>query len=213
MGFAHGAQQPDGNHVEDVPLPGGQGGKVSTGDLRRGNDGVVVGHFAAVYHLGGVYREGLAHHEGQRTGHGGAESGQALRHILGQIAAVRSGVGCQPLFVEGLEVVKGLLGGVVKKAVGLPLKGGQVVELRWPLSLVLPGDGLDHGGLAQAGGAQLFRVRLGIEFAAGGPDALCVQLHGVKFFLLEMLNRRFPFRQQRECGGQHPAHVQRLTFI
>ena len=114
---------------------------------------MVVGHFAAVYHLGGVYREGLAHHEGQRTGHGGAEGGQALRHILGQIAAVRSGVGCQPLLIEGLEIVKGLLCGVVKEAVGLPLEGGQVIELRGPLGLILPGDGLDNDGLAQAGGA------------------------------------------------------------
>ena len=174
---------------------------------------MVVGHFAAVYHLGGVYREGLARHEGQRTGHSGAEGGQALRHILRQIAAVRPGIGCQPLLIEGLEIVKGLLCGVVKEAVGLPLESGQIVEFRGPLGLVLLCDGLDHGGLAQAGGAQLFRVRLGIEFATCRPEALCVQLHGVKFFLLEMLNRRFPFRQQRECGGQHPAHVQRLTFI
>ena len=112
-----------------------------------------------------------------------------------------------------MEVIKGLLGGVVKKAVGLPLEGGQVVELWGPLGLVLTGDGLDHGGLAQAGGPQLFRVRLGIEFTAGGPEALCVQLHGVEFFLFKMLNRRLPLRQQRERGGQHPAYVQSLAFI
>ena len=35
--------------------------------------------------MGGVHREGLALHEGQRTGHSGAEGGQALRHILSQI--------------------------------------------------------------------------------------------------------------------------------
>ena len=74
MGFAHGAQQPDGNHVEDVPLPGGQGGKVSTGDLRRGNDGVVVGHFAAVYHLGSVYRwRRFFYDQGPHSGGGGLE--------------------------------------------------------------------------------------------------------------------------------------------
>ena len=110
-------------------------------------------------------------------------------------------------------IIKGLLGRVVKETVGLPLEGGQVVELRGPFGLVLPGNGLDHGGFAQAGRPQLLRVRLGIEFAAGCPERPQVQLHGVEFFLLEILNRRLPFRQQRERRGQHPAHVQRLTFI
>ena len=112
-----------------------------------------------------------------------------------------------------MEIVKGLLGGVVKEAVGLPLEGGQVVQLRGPLGLVLLRDGLDHGRLAQAGGAQLFRVRLGIKLAACRPEALCVQLHGVELLLFEMLNRRLPLCQQRQRGGQHPAHVQRLAFV
>jgi len=41
VGFAYGAQQPDSDQVEDVPLPGGQGGEISPGNLRRGNGGVV----------------------------------------------------------------------------------------------------------------------------------------------------------------------------
>ena len=213
MGFSHSAQQTGGDQMQDVPLPGGQSGKVGPGDLRRGNNGVVVGDFAAVHHLGGVHREGLAHHEGQRPRHGLAQRGQALRHILRQITAVRPGIGRQPFFIERLEVVKGLLGGVVKEAVRLPLEGGQVVQFRGPLGLVLPGDGLDHSRLSQAGRPQLLRVRFGIEFTTCRPERLQIQLHRVEFLLLEILNRGFPFRQQRERGGQHPAHIQRLTFI
>ena len=93
------------------------------------------------------------------------------------------------------------------------MEGGQVVEFRGPFSLVLPGDGLDQSGLAQAGRPQFLRVCLGIEFAAGCPKRPQIQLHSVEFFLLEILNRRLPLGQQRESRGQHPAHVQRLAFI
>ena len=213
MGFTHGAQQAGGDHAEDIPLPGRQGLEVGIGDLRRGNDGVVVGHLAAVHHSGGFHRERLTLHEGECLGHGGTQHRQALRHILRQIPAVRPWVSCQPFFIEALEIIKGLLGGVVEQTVGFPLECSQVIELWRALGVLLPFHGPHNGGPAQAGGPQRFCVRLGIEFAADGAKRPQIQLHCVEFFLLEAPNSGLPLCQQREGRRHHPAHVQRLTFI
>ena len=51
-----------------------------------------------------------------------------LAHVLGQILAVRAGIGQQLLFIELLGIIKGLLGGKSKQAVGLPLQGGEIVK-------------------------------------------------------------------------------------
>ena len=135
--LAHGAEQADGDHVKDVPLAFGEGGKIGSGDLRRGNQRVVVADLCAVYHKPRIDRGRRGVGEWQRPRYHGAEIGKSVRHIVGQIAGIRARVGCQLLFIEHLHIVKRLLGGIVKQAVGLALKRGEVVELRRALRFLL----------------------------------------------------------------------------
>ena len=209
MRFAHRAQQTNGDHIEDVPLPGGQGGEVGPGDLRRGDDGMVVGHLGAVRHLGGVHRESQPLHTVQRPGHSLAQRGQAVRHILRQIAAVRPGVGGQPLLVKALQIVKGFLGGVAEQPVGFPLEGGQVIQLGGPLCPLRLFHACHRDGCAQAGPPQLLRLRLGLDPPAYRRQPIQLQLHRVEFLLLKAGNGRFPLHQEGQRRGLNPAHIQR----
>ena len=207
MGFAHGAQQAGGDHGEDVPLPGGQGGEVGHGDLRRRDDGVVVGHLGAVHHLGGIHQEGQPLHAGQHPRHSLAQRGQAARHIIRQIPAVRPGIGSQPFFIEGLEIIKGLLGGVAEQPVGLPLEGGQVIQLGGPFRPLCLFHTCHCDRCAQAGPPQLLRLRFGLDPPACRRQSLQLQLHRVEFLLLKAGNGRFPLHQEGQRGGLHPAHI------
>ena len=56
------------------------------------------------------------------------QAGQACRHILGQIAAVGTGIGDELFLVERLGVVQGLLCRESQHPVGIPLQSSQVVE-------------------------------------------------------------------------------------
>ena len=81
----------------------------------------MVGHLGAVYHLPGVHRGPKPGKEGQYPGHGLYQRGQPRSHVLGKIPGIGTGVCHQPLFIQGLRVVKGLLGRVAVEPVGLPL--------------------------------------------------------------------------------------------
>ena len=51
-------------------------------------------------------------------------------HIIGQITAVRPGIGTQLLFIERLQIIQGLLGGKAAEPVGFPLQSGQIIKRR-----------------------------------------------------------------------------------
>lgn len=48
-------------------------------------------------------------------------------HIIGQIAAIRPGIGTQLLLIEGLQIIQSLLGGKAAETVGFPLQCGQII--------------------------------------------------------------------------------------
>ena len=131
-----------------------------------------------------------------------------LAHILGQILAVRAGIGQQFLFVKLLGVIKGLLCRETEQAVCLPLQGGQVIELGRLFCLFLPldrrtdsrcpGTGFFQSvGLVHAGNASTAR------FQTAGLDADRVIL-----FFLEAQDFCIPVHQHFQCRGLHPAHRQ-----
>lgn len=70
------------------------------------DDGMVVGDFSTVAHLGGQHRPRHAHPADH--GSGGGQGGDGVLHIIGEIPAVRPGIGTQLLLIEGLEVVQRL---------------------------------------------------------------------------------------------------------
>ena len=87
---------------------------------------MVIGHFLVVAHLFCVDSRGRCH----TTDSGGRrnKAADAVLHILGQKAAVCTGVGTELLFIEGLEIIKGLLGGVAQDAVCITLERGKIIE-------------------------------------------------------------------------------------
>ena len=73
--------------------------------------------------------------------------GQHLQHflvIVGDIAAISSGISGKFLLIQALHIVQRLLCAVPQQAVCIPLKGGQVVQRRRILRLFLAGDALDR---------------------------------------------------------------------
>ena len=115
------------------------------------------------------YLFGVAHLLSQNIAGGiqCADSGSAQndcrdtsKHIVGQIAAVRPGIGTQLLFIERLQIVQGLLGGIPQKPVGIPLQGSQVIECRGFFLLIAVANVGNHSILVLA----FLRKLLGFRF-------------------------------------------------
>ena len=134
-----------------------------------------------------------------------------LAHVLGQILAVRAGIGQQFLFVKLLGVIKGLLGRETEQTVCFPLQCSQVIELGRLFCLFLPldrrtdsrcpGTGIFQSvGLVHAGNAST------VCFQTAGLDADCV----IPFFL-EAQDFCIPVHQHFQCRCLYAAHGQSLV--
>ena len=138
--------------------------------------------------------------------------GCKLRHgrfqIVGEKAAVRAGIGAELLFIERLQVVEGLLGGIAEAAVGFSLEGGQVVEpgrvLRFFRALHRP----DRDRLTGAGGGEGVRLRFLFELFGHGGKAAAAEAHGVKGFRAKGGDLRLPLDDERQRGRHDAPHVE-----
>ena len=110
MGCSHGAEQLGADKVHQLAFTLGKTSETLLYKFGRGDDGVVVRYLFAV--------QNPAYFRGQVKPLGKGQQPQQIRHkmlyrlahVLGQILAVRAGIGQQFLFVKLLGVVKGLLG-------------------------------------------------------------------------------------------------------
>ena len=211
MGCSHGAEQLGADKVQQLAFTLGKTSETLLYKFCGGNDGVVVRYLFAVQHP--------AYFRSQRKSLGKGQQSQQIRHkmlcclahVLGQILAVRAGIGQQFLFVKLLGVIKGLFCGKTEQTVCFPLQGGQVIELGRLFCLFLPldrrtdsrcpGTGLSQSvGLVHAGNASTAR------FQTAGLDADRVIL-----FFLEAQDFCIPVHQHFQCRGLHPAHGQGLV--
>ena len=121
MGFRHRAQQPCGHQLQHRFFPHREGGQIRIPKIAGGDHRMVVGHFLIVDDRLRV--AGNADPLSERHGIGGEvdQHRQALRHIRGQIPAVRPGISTQLFLIEVLQIVQRLLGGKPQQAVGVPL--------------------------------------------------------------------------------------------
>ncbi len=119
IGRADRPEQTLGDQPQNLPLSQGQGGNISGSGAPGGDNRVVIGDLLAVADLG--CQDFLWRVQTPDGSGGGDQLRNRAFHIIGQKAAVRSGIGTQFLFIEGLEVIQGLLGGVAQGAIGLPL--------------------------------------------------------------------------------------------
>ena len=169
---------------------------------------MVVGYLLVVHqrqNIGEKLRAGVEGHHScrQMQDHGGG-----LRHVAGQIPAVRTGIGQQLLFIKRLGVVQGLLGRVAEHPVCLPLQGGQVVQLGWLLRLFLPYQGYTHGLLPVTGVPDGLGILHSRDFFRNRLGSLQRQPHMMIFLLAEQDDLAVPVGQHRQGGRLHPPHIQ-----
>ena len=176
-----------------------------------GNDGVVVQYLFAVQHPAHIRGKCKPLGKGQQPQQIRHKMLYRLAHVLGQILAVRAGIGQQFLFVKLLGVINGLFCGKAEQTVCFPLQVGQVIELGRLFCLFLPFDRSTNGSCACAFFFERicgFCIRNAptVRFQAAGLDADRVIL-----FFLEAQNFCIPVHQHFQCRGLHPAHGQGLV--
>ena len=153
---------------------------------------MVVGHLFAVKRPGYVRRKRRTFHKGQLADKQRGDMHRRIAHVVGQIIAVRSRIGKQPLFVKGLCKVKGLLCGVPVNAVGFPLQARKVKQAGWLLGFPLT----PH---RNANGLRRFASRFeGFRICGVGDPCACrfraahIKTDDMVGFFLERGDRRVP---------------------
>ena len=155
-----------------------------------------------------------AHFRGQVKPLGKGQQAQQIRHkmlcclahILGQILAVRAGIGQQFLFIKLLGIVKGLLCREAEQAVCLPLQGSQVIKFGRLFRLFLSPNGRADCICTCAFFFEricgfCIRNASAVRFQAAGLDADRIIL-----FFLEAQDFCVPVHQHFQCRGLHPAY-------
>ena len=139
-------------------------------------------------------------------------NGHKLRHrgfqIISEEAAVRAGIGAELLFIEGLQIVQRLLGGIAQRAVGFSLEGGQVVEQRRFLRFLRALHRIDRDRLTGAGGGKGVRLRFLFELFGHGGKIAAAKVHCVKDFRAERPDLRLPLDDERQRGRHDAPHVE-----
>ena len=168
------AQKAHGDKPDDFLLRLRQLGEILLFKLDGGDNGVMVGDLGVVGNSPDVRLVDAAFKERQLAGDNADHLTGGALHILSDELTVRSGIGKQLFLIEGLHQIERLLGGKTIVAVGFPLQGGQIIELRWVdcLRLLLErrNDGLlfiasRRNRLRLVFGFDLFHVRCQAVFA------------------------------------------------
>ena len=160
-----------------------------------------------------------AHFRSQRKSLGKGQQPQQIRHkmlyrlahVLGQILAVRAGIGQQFLFVKLLGVIKGLFCGKTEQTVCFPLQCSQVIELGRLFRLFLSPNGRADCICTCAFFFEricgfCIRNASAVRFQTAGLDADCV----IPFFL-EAQDFCIPVHQHFQCRCLYAAHGQSLV--
>ena len=168
------AQKAHGDKLDDFLFRLRQLGEVLLFKLDGGNNGMMVSDLGVVGNSPDVRLMGNALEERQLAGDNADHLTGGALHILSDELTVRSGIGKQLFLIEGLHQIERLLGGKAIVAVGFPLQGGQIIELRridcLRLLLERRNDGLlfiasRRNRLRLVFGFDLFHVRCQAVFA------------------------------------------------
>ena len=211
MGRGYRAEQFGADKVHQLAFAFRKAGEPLLCKFGRGDDGVVVRYLFAV--------QNPAHFRGQVKSLGKGQQPQQVRHkmlcclahVLGQILAVRAGIGQQFLFVKLLGVIKGLFCGKTEQTVCFPLQGSQVIKFGRLFCLFLSPNGRADCICTCAFFFERicgFCIRNAptVRFQAARLDADRVIL-----FFLEAQDFCVPVHQHFQCRGLHPAYRQGLV--
>ena len=205
MWFIHRTKQASCRQLQHLAFAQRQRGHIYLFRADGGNNGVVIGDFFAAAHLLGADGRRLLH--AADSGSGGDKAGDAALHIVGQKAAVGARVGTELLFIERLEIIEGLLGGIAENTVGVALEGGQIVERGRFLGLFLALHAFDGYCLALAGVGDGVGVLPVLHSACRGGKA-AIKLDGVERFCHKCGDLRLALYQQRQRGRHDAPNVQ-----
>ena len=208
IGLRNRTQQLPADQQEKVPLAHGQFGQVRFLQLQGGENGVVVGYLPIVHQKGYIREELPTPVKGRHLGRQVEDRRSGLRHIGGQIPAVRPGIGQQLLLVEGLRVVQRLFCRVAEHPVCLPLEGGQVVELGRRLFLLFTGDGSADRLRAGTGRPQGLRLLRGGDLLRHRLGPAQGKTHMVVLLLAEHCDFAVPVHQHGKGGCLDTPHIQ-----
>ena len=187
--FADGTEQALCRQLQHFAFPQGQRHQIRFSCADGGDDGVVVGHFLVVTHLFCMDGRGRCH----TTDSGGRRNKAAdtVLHILGQKAAVGTGISTELLLIEGLEIIKGLLGGVAQDAVCIALECSQIVERRGFFCFFLSLHGF-HGCCFTLAGVGNAVCGFSVLHSVCRGDKAAIKLYRVERFRDKCGNIRFP---------------------
>ena len=209
VGFIHGTKQALCRQLQHLTFAQRQRGHIYLFRADGGDDGVVIGDFFTAAYLFGADGRRLVH--AADSGSGGDKAGDAALHIVGQEAAVGARVGTELLFIERLEIVEGLLGGIAENTVGVALEGGQVVERGRFLGFFLALHAFDRCCLALAGvGDGIGGLFVLYSVCRGGKAA--IKLNGVERLCHKCGDLRLTLYQQRQRGRHDAPDVQRAAI-
>ena len=210
MGRRNGAKQLAADKGQQFLFAFCQPGKSRLCKLRCRQDRMMVCHLGIIDNAPDLRGELCALHKGQHGQKCRNKVNRRLLHVGSDIIAVRSRIGQKTLFIQGLGIVKGLLGSKSVGAVGFPLQGSKVIELRGLGCLFL---------LCQrnANGLRFLACRfqpigggsVGDPFALG-VCAAAADMHGMVFLFLESKDFALALHQQIQRRGKYAPHIQRL---
>ena len=179
-------------------------------ESRRGKQGVVVADLSGK--LPGMTGQGKPRGKWKRCRRISSQLTRFLRHALRQIPAVRSRVGQQLLFIQGLRVVQRLLRGVAEQTVGVALERGQVVEPGRLFPAFAGFHRYDPCFLATAQGGDALRLRAILRALAFGREGAAVQPHMIIGGRLKRGDIRLALHQHGQRGGHHAPDVERPSI-
>ena len=169
---------------------------------------MVVGHLLVIHQQSHIREELPAPVKGRHLGRQVEDRRSGLRHISGQIPAVRPGVGQQLLLIEGLRVVQRLFRRIAEDTVGFPLQGGQVVEPGRRLFLLFTGDGSADRLRAGTGRPQGLRLLRGGDLLRHRIGPAEGQAYMVVLLFAEQGNFAVPVHQHGKGGRLDTPHIQ-----
>ena len=212
VGCGHRTEQFGADKVHQLAFTLGKTSETLLYKFGRGDDGVVVRYLFAVQHPAHIRGKCKPLGNGQQPQQVRHKMLYCLAHVLGQILAVRAGIGQQFLFVKLLGVIKGLFCGKTEQTVCFPLQCSQVIELGRLFCLFLP---LDRRTDSRCPGTGIFQS-VGLVHA-GNASTVCFQAarldaDRVIFFFLEAQDFCIPVHQHFQRRGLHPAHRQGLVI-
>ena len=208
MGLRRRTQELAADQEEQIAFPHGQGSHIRLFHLHCGDDGVMVGHILVGNQNRYIREEPGAAVKGRHLRRQVEDTGSRLRHVGGQVPAVRPGIGQQLLFIQALGVVQGLLCRVAEHPVCLPLQSRQVVEFRGLFFFLFTGTGGADRRVPRARRLYCLGVLRGNDLLRNSLGPAYGQAHMMVFLLFEARDLPVPVRQHGKGRGLDTAHIQ-----